>query len=114
VAEQPAAQSPAFIPVEKEPRAVNLTNPVIPDYAWLSMKDAIVVAKVLIAKDGTPSDAQIVKSTSSIFDEPVLKAIKNSQFAPARCNRDRSPRGSRLRFVSRSPDDPDFQRTDSI
>jgi hypothetical protein len=74
VAEQPAAQSPAFIPVEKEPRAVNLTNPVIPDYAWLSMKDAIVVAKVLIAKDGTPSDAQI--------DEPVLKAIKNSQFAP--------------------------------
>ena len=82
VAEQPAAQSPAFIPVEKEPRAVNLTNPVIPDYAWLSMKDAIVVAKVLIAKDGTPSDAQIVKSTSSIFDEPVLKAIKNSQFAP--------------------------------
>jgi len=34
-----------------------------------------------IAKDGRRA-TQIVKSTSSIFDEPVLKAIKNSQFAP--------------------------------
>ena len=43
----------------------------------------MVVVKVLIDTEGKPIDTQILKSTNSVFEEPVIDAVMRSQFTPA-------------------------------
>jgi TonB family protein len=83
VVEEPPAPSPAFVPVEKEPKVIKLERPQFPDFVWTTVREGSVIAKVLIDTDGKPIDTQVLKSTSSVFEEPVMQAIMKSQFAPA-------------------------------
>ena len=42
-----------------------------------------VVVRVLIDPNGKALDSQILKSTNSVFEQPVIDAVMKSQFTPA-------------------------------
>lgn len=80
---EPPPESPAFVAVEKDPQIVNLVKPQFPGFVWRSAGEGQVVIKVLIDAEGTPIDAQILKSSSVVFEEGVKEAVMKSQFTPA-------------------------------
>ena len=81
-AEAAPASSPAFVPTQKEPQVVKLERPEIPDYIWMSGVVERVVIKVLIDVDGKPIDTQVLMSSKSTLEKPVIKAVMNSKFLP--------------------------------
>jgi len=78
-----ASASPAFIPVEKDPQIIRLEKPQFPSFVWKTGIEGQVVVKVLIDPDGKPIDTQILKSTNSVFEQPVIDAVMRSQFSAA-------------------------------
>ena len=83
VVEKPQASTPAFIPVEKDPQIVRLEKPEFPTFVWKLGIEGQVVVRVLIDANGKPLDSQILKSTNSVFEQPVIDAVMKSQFNPA-------------------------------
>jgi protein TonB len=82
--EPPRSVTPAFVPVEKDPQIVKLEKPEFPSFVWKMGIEGQVVVRVLIDINGKPLDSQILKSTNSIFEQPVIDAVMKSQFTPAR------------------------------
>ena len=80
---QQQAPSPAFVAVEKEPQIVRLEKPEFPSFVWRMGGEGQVVIRVLIDANGKPLDSQILKSTSPVFEQPVVDAVMKSQFNPA-------------------------------
>jgi protein TonB len=81
---EPARTStPAFIPVEKDPQIVRLEKPEFPGFVWKMGIEGQVVVRVLIDPNGKPLDSQILKSSNSVFEQPVIDAVMKSQFIPA-------------------------------
>jgi protein TonB len=81
--EPPRTSTPAFIPVEKDPQIVRLEKPAFPGFVWKMGMEGQVVLRVLIDPSGKPLDSQILKSTNSVFEQPVIDAVMKSQFLPA-------------------------------
>lgn len=73
----------AFIPVEKDPQIIRLEKPQFPSFVWRTGIEGQVVVKVLIDPDGKPIDTQILKSTNTVFEQPVIDAVLKSQFCAA-------------------------------
>ncbi len=77
-----AANSAAFIPVEKAPRIIRLEQP------WFSENDISgglsgeIKVKVQIDKDGRPVQAQVVSSTNRALNDPVVDAVMKSTYEP--------------------------------
>jgi protein TonB len=83
-AAEPTPVSPTtFIPVEKEPQIVKLEKPQFPSFVWKTGMEGQVIVRVLIDTDGKPLDTQILKSTSSVFEDGVIEAVMKSTFSPA-------------------------------
>ncbi len=82
VTETTPASAPEYVPTQKEPQIVKLERPEIPDYIWMSGVVEKVVIKVLIDVDGKPVDTQILMSSKSALEKPVIKAVMNSTFLP--------------------------------
>ena len=83
VTQSVASAAPAFIPVEKDPQIIRLEKPQFPGFVWKTGIEGQVVVKVLIDPDGKPIDTQILKSTNSVFEQPVIDAVMRSQFSAA-------------------------------
>ena len=81
--EPPRTSTPAFIPVERDPQIVRLEKPAFPGFVWKMGIEGQVVLRVLIDPSGKPLDSQILKSTNSVFEQPVIDAVMKSQFLPA-------------------------------
>ncbi len=81
--EPPRTSTPAFIPVEKDPQIVKLEKPEFPSVVSKMGIEGQVVVRVLIDPSGKPLDSQILKSTNSVFEQPVIDAVMKSQFIPA-------------------------------
>jgi protein TonB len=81
-AEAAPPSPPAFVPTQKEPQVVRLERPEIPDYIWMSGVVERVVIKVLIDVDGKPIDTQVLMSSKSALEKPVIRAVMNSKFLP--------------------------------
>ena len=77
------AETPAFVPIEKQPAIIALEKPVFSPFVWRTVLEAQVVVRVLIDTDGNPVDTQVLKSTASVFEGPVIEAVMKSKFAPA-------------------------------
>jgi TonB family protein len=83
VVEPPLTSTPAFIPVERDPQIVKLEKPEFPGFVWNMGIEGRVVVRVLIDPNGKPLDSQILKSTNTVFEQPVIDAVMKSQFTPA-------------------------------
>lgn len=83
VIEPAPAETPAFVAIEKQPEIITLEKPQFAPFVWKTGVEAQVVIRVLIDTDGNPVDAQVLKSTNSIFEGPVIDAVMKSKFAPA-------------------------------
>jgi TonB family protein len=76
-------ETPAFLPAQKEPQIVKLEQPVIPNLIWMTGAVEQVIVKVLIDATGKPIDTQILKSTKTVLEKPVIEAVMKSKFQPA-------------------------------
>jgi protein TonB len=81
--EPPQTSTPAFVAVEKDPQIVRLEKPEFPSFVWKMGIEGQVWVRVLIDANGKPLDSQILKSTNSVFEQPVIDAVMKSQFNPA-------------------------------
>ena len=75
-------ESAPFVAVQEDPKVVHLEKPRLPDIVLQNHMSGSVTARVLIDRDGKPQEVQILSSTSSIFEQPVIDAITNSTFSP--------------------------------
>lgn len=46
------------------------------------------IVTLTVLADGTPENPQVIESGGNEIDQAVLKAIKDSKFEPARCEKD--------------------------
>jgi len=61
-------------------------EPEYPHIAIVTRTPGRVIVAAVIARDGTVEDAEIVSSTSRMFDEAALQAVRQWRYAPARLN----------------------------
>jgi len=79
---EPARETTPFVAVQEEPKIVHLERPVLPEIIARNHISGSVTAKVMIDKDGKPGDVQILASSSSVLEQPVIDAIGKSTFTP--------------------------------
>lgn len=72
--------------VEKYPMILMNPSPQYPDLARSAGIEGTVYVKMWVAKDGTVKTAEVVKSSSEIFDQAALDAAKKWLFTPAIMN----------------------------
>lgn len=76
-----------FIPgVEKYPVVLSNPAPQYPDIARKAGIEGTVFVKMWVAKDGTVKRAEIVKSSSELFDHAAVEAARQWKFTPAIMN----------------------------
>lgn len=82
---RPAAETAnaPFIPVEKEPRILQLTQPVFTEDDHSAGVKGQIVIKVQIDRNGRPIQAKVVSSSNPILNNPVVDAVMRSSFTPA-------------------------------
>ncbi|TNF29107.1 MAG: TonB family protein [Deltaproteobacteria bacterium] len=78
----PASTSAAQLPDEL-PTTVSVPDPEIPPEARPE-EDLVVSLEILIAVDGTVTEARVAKSAGEPYDSAALDAIKHARFAPAK------------------------------
>jgi len=79
---EPTREATPFVAVQQDPKIVHLERPVLPDIVMRNHISGSVTAKVLVDKDGTPREVQILESTSSVLEQPVIDAVGKSSFTP--------------------------------
>lgn len=79
---EPARETTPFVAVQEEPKIVHLERPVLPEIIARNHVSGSVTAKVMIDKDGKPGEVQILASSSSVLEQPVIDAIGKSTFTP--------------------------------
>lgn len=74
-----------FIAVEKNPVPIKKVDPVYPAMALSTGLSGTVVLRILVYKDGSVKDVQVVKSSGSSvgFEEAAVKAVSQWVFKPA-------------------------------
>jgi TonB family protein len=75
-----------FTPVQKEPIPISNPSPTYPEIARKSGVEGTVWIKMWITKQGNVKRSEIVKSSSSLFDEVALDASRQWIFTPAIMN----------------------------
>ncbi|MFZ4619526.1 MAG: energy transducer TonB, partial [Bacteroidota bacterium] len=75
-----------FLPVEKYPVAISSPSPAYPDIARRSGIEGTVFVKMWVTKDGSVRTAEVVKSSSELFDQAALDAARRWKFTPAIMN----------------------------
>jgi protein TonB len=61
-------------------------EPEYPAIARPARLEGRVVLQAVIARDGTVEDVEIVHSTSRVFDEAALEAVRRWRYTPALLN----------------------------
>jgi TonB family protein len=79
---EPARETTPFVAVQEEPKIVHLERPVLPEVIARNHVSGSVTAKVMIDRDGKPGEVQILVSSSSVLEQPVIDAIGKSTFTP--------------------------------
>lgn len=77
---------PIFVPVEKQPEPINSVFPPYPEIARRAGVEGVVHVKMWITKEGKVKKAEIVKSTSDIFNQVSIEAALRWSFTPAFMN----------------------------
>lgn len=72
--------------VEKYPMVLMNPSPQYPDLARRAGIEGTVYVKMWVGKDGTVKSAEVVKSSSEIFDQAAVDAAKRWRFTPAIMN----------------------------
>jgi protein TonB len=83
--------------LDKTPRALSQRSPVYPSEAVRSLRQGEVLVEFGVDEAGRVFAPRIISSTSSVFDEPALRAVSQWRFEPGR--RDGLP----VRFRMRVP-----------
>jgi len=77
------APPPPFVAFEKEPVLIKKVDPVYPKLAREAELEGTVHVNIWVDKQGKVREVKILKSTSEIFNQPVIDACKQWQFSPA-------------------------------
>jgi protein TonB len=77
---------PAFVPVEKQPKAVSAVTPTYPEMAQRAGIEGTVHVNMWVTKEGIVRQAIVVKSSNAIFDEAAIEAALRWTFTPAIMN----------------------------
>ncbi len=77
----PAKESAPFVAVEKEPKLLHMEKVQLSDLAMRSYSGTEVKAKVLVDRDGKPAKVEIISCTNSLFEQPVIDALKKSTYS---------------------------------
>jgi len=64
------------------PRVIDLRTPIYPDAAMQTGMEGEVLVEFLIGKTGEVEDAQVVATTSTVFNRAALDAARASHFEP--------------------------------
>ncbi len=72
--------------IEKYPVVLSNPAPLYPDIARKAGIEGTVFVKMWVAKDGTVKRAEIVKSSSELFDQAAVEAARQWKFTPAIMN----------------------------
>ncbi len=80
------AEPPPFVPVEKEPVVIRKVAPVYPELAIRAGLEGTVWVKIWVDKEGKAHKAELLKSTSEIFNDAALAAAMKFGFIPAYMN----------------------------
>ncbi len=72
-----------FVPVDVQPKVVDLPNPKYPDMAIEKKIEGRVLVKIWIDRTGKPKKVVILESDNKIFDKPSIDAAEKAKFTPA-------------------------------
>jgi len=78
------AEPPSFVDLEKQASIIKLEDPKFSSFAYERGIEGQIVIQVQIDQNGTPTETVTLKSTNDVLIEPVIAAVMNSRFAPAR------------------------------
>ncbi|MCP4725146.1 MAG: energy transducer TonB [bacterium] len=83
-----AEEIPPFLPIENQPKLIGgleelYKNLVYPELAVKAGIEGTVVFRILINKEGIPSEFEVVKSLHNLCDNAALVALKTMRFSPA-------------------------------
>ena len=73
-----------FVQYDKSPKVIQKVEPVYPDSALKLNLEGRVTCKIWIDKMGDVRDIEIIRSSSDLFTQPAMDAVKQYKFAPAR------------------------------
>jgi TonB family protein len=79
-------EPPPFVVVEKDPVLVKKTEPVFPDLAVRAGLEGKVWVRIWVDKEGRAHKAEVLRSTSEIFNEAAVAAAMQFVFLPAYTN----------------------------
>ncbi|MFA6469827.1 MAG: energy transducer TonB [Bacteroidota bacterium] len=75
-----------FVAVQKEPVPIVNPTPAYPDLAQKAGVEGTVFVKMWVTKDGTIKRAEVLKSTSSLFEKEAVETALRWKFSPAIMN----------------------------
>ncbi len=79
-------EPPPFVPVEKEPVPIKIVDAIYPELAVRAGLEGKVWVKIWVDREGKAHKAEVLKSTSEIFNEAALAAAMQFNFVPAYMN----------------------------
>ena len=68
------------------PKPLDASPPKYPQRAAKNLTEGYVIYGFMIGADGKPYDPYVSESTSAIFEQPALNALKNLSYEPAKLN----------------------------
>jgi TonB family protein len=72
-----------FVPVDVQPKVVDLPTPKYPEGAVQKRIEGRVVVKIWVDERGRTKKAVILESDNEIFNKPSMEAAENAKFTPA-------------------------------
>jgi protein TonB len=78
----PAQTGPVRVAPGQGPGLVKKVEPIYPAIARASRIEGTVVVDAVILKDGTVSDVKVLSSTSKLFDQACIDAVRQWRFTP--------------------------------
>ena len=78
-----SAEAPNVVP----PRILSQPQPAYPETARRMREQGLVVLQAVIGTDGEVEDVRVLSSTSALFDDPAVRAVRAWRYAPATLDR---------------------------
>jgi protein TonB len=80
------APPPPFVPIEKQPVIVTQITPLYPEIPKRAGVEGTVIVKMWVTKEGKVKAAEVIKSSSELFNQAAIAAALQWTFTPAIMN----------------------------
>lgn len=77
---------PSFVPIEKQPVIITQITPVYPEIPKRAGMEGTVFVKMWVTKEGKVKAAEVIKSSSDLFNQAAIEAALQWTFTPAIMN----------------------------